>query len=277
MRLVPSFLSIILIFHSLCYSSPSDQGIPDKYVFLSLPKSGTHLLQKLLIKLTNEAPVYLGDLSENFNKDAALFPPHQTMQDEAYDVLGPDFNASIFCHFNFNDLINDFSSWHPEHRKIILVRDLRDVCVSTTYYIKEYLDVVLGPNVPFDERLMYVIECKCPLMQHSVYNIKKQAATALEWINKPGVVVCRFEDLCGPDGGGTSKKQLNQIRLVAKTLGIQLTKSQTNEIVKDLWGNSLTFRQGKIGSWRTHFKKKHYRAFNENLRDLLVKLGYSIL
>jgi len=243
------------------------------YVLMTIPKSGTHLVNKLLMMLSDKKSVHLVDTQE-FGMDKVYFPPHSHARPETLLNLYPINQRPCFeAHFNYSDLVRAYLKEKDDYVKIIMVRDLRDVCVSTAFYMDEHLDNSIGPNPSFDEKLLYIIEGH-GLLANSVYNVEREANEALAWMKEPSVIACRFENLCGKAGGGTRNAQENQIILIANALGVTLSTEELNAIVDNLWGNSPTFRQGKQGGWKKYFKHYHIKAFKKRLGALLIQLGY---
>jgi hypothetical protein len=96
----------------------------------------------------------------------------------------------------------------------------------------------------------------------------------LRWIDEPNVYTTTFENLVGPNGGGSRNKQIMQVINIAKHLGKNITKQEAEKIADSLFGDSYTFRIGKIGSWRGYFSENHKNLFKKYCNDILVKLGY---
>ena len=97
----------------------------------------------------------------------------------------------------------------------------------------------------------------------------------MQWIGRPGVLVCRFEDLVGERGGGSVERQLRGIEMIGEHIGRPLGPGQAEAIVSRTWSQkSSTFRKGVIGDWRNHFTEEHKQAFKEQAGAELVRLGY---
>jgi hypothetical protein len=200
---------------------------------ISLPKSGSHLIGKLIRKVSSNPFKSLG--KDVFCEDGGVFPPHQYATPENFlKLFQSDSHISLMGHFNFSQLFRIYAEHHPACAKIIMIRDLRDVCDSTAFFIKDFLDSVLGPDASFDRRLLYVIAGNTPPMDTLVFNVQKQANEALEWMHDPSVVVCHFEDLVGENGRGTEKRQIQQIQAIVDALGISLTPSEMDELADSL-------------------------------------------
>ncbi len=215
-------------------------------------------------------PVYLGLVGD---QAANLFPPHSPQSQEyALSEIRKRKGCSFFCHFNLLYLFQEEMD-HAPKAVLILVRDLRDVAVSATYFIDEALVNTLGSKATFDEKLAYVIQGK-GILETSVFNIRKQAEAALETLQRENVALFRFEDLCGPEGGGLQSNQEAALISVANLIGLEMDQAKLNFVRENLRGGTTTFRKGEQGSWRKHFKKHHLRLFEQHLGDLNRRLGY---
>ena len=183
------------------------------------------------------------------------------------------YNVIAFAHTNIVPIISTFSRRHPKWKKILMVRDLRDVLISNTFWkeVKKRLDTELGPNSSVKERIRYLL---INMTNETV--IFQTALKAFEWSKRdPKVLVCRFEDLVGPQGGGNLDKQKEALVGLASHIGIKLTQEKLDDIIDHLFGNTFTFRSGQIGSWEKHFDKEISELFKKSpLGDVLIALGY---
>ncbi len=96
----------------------------------------------------------------------------------------------------------------------------------------------------------------------------------LPWQLVPNIYTTTFEKLVGPQGGGTLEEQLNEIIAIANHMGTKMDQTQALEISNNLFGESITFREGKIGSWKKYFLERHKDAFKKVAGQLLIDLGY---
>jgi hypothetical protein len=182
---------------------------------------------------------------------------------------------------------------------VIGIRDLRDVCVSIVYQIQKgvWPEFTHNPSkrrtfekLSFDEQLLFVIrqeyELHPPQIQLQL-GIQKVAEQAALLVQNPAVLLCRYEDLVGSRGGGTEASQKELLRKIGLHIGLFLTSQQIDELSSHLYGNEKnpfgrgdfsnyqsTFREGKVGSWRSVFKDVHKKAFKQRLGFALIALGY---
>lgn len=281
-------LAICLLFPFLSLAthiSGQSKSENKPFYVLTIPKAGTFLLSKMLTMLTDKkgAPVWATFPGANVwqypNENRDVLLPEKKMEKSFKTFLAR--NQFHFAHFNFAENFNLYSSTHPEYIKIILIRDLRDVCISMVYYLSEEIEAEIN-NSNFDDKLMFVIQQGDLSKEHHFWKIEKLAKIAVEWIKDPEVVVCRFENLVGENGGGSLKAQQNQIKTIARALNINLTSKKLNKMTSQLFGVRQgpdiggTYREGKIGSWQNHFKDDHKEAFNQILGPLQSELGYPL-
>ncbi|NGX58913.1 MAG: hypothetical protein KR126chlam3_00054 [Chlamydiae bacterium] len=256
----------------------NDVSISNYFSLFTVPKSGSHLLIKILYFMTGLAPQW-----------------HIIPLDVESCFLEGKFPYTHMC--LSNDLINFYSN-APFIKQIIGVRDLRDVCVASVYQILKGCWPEFANNqnrlrkfksLSFDKQLLWVIqqeyELKPPIsLQLGMTEVAKQVQ---ELIQNPNIFVCRYEDLVGDKGGGSQEKQYQTIQNLGEYLGIYLSSEQIEEIAAHIYGNTITlfgdgefanyqstFRKGKIGTWKECFKECHKNAFKKRLGSALIALGY---
>ncbi|MBA2367862.1 MAG: sulfotransferase domain-containing protein [Candidatus Protochlamydia sp.] len=275
--------SFSLLTSMFCYAQ--ENPIISDFFVLTIPKSGTHMALKMLHMLTSkkgviifhELPVsYAGTFREDISR-----VNFSTAQIEEFFSNWKINNSFVLAHFNLADDFNRFWLDHTDYIKIIQIRDLRDVCVSCVFHQSEDIEKEIGPS-SFAEKLLFVICLGSTQTKNRLFHIKKHAKIALEWMQEPHTVLCRFENLVGEQGGGSLKSQREQIAAIAESLNIELNTEKLNWITDNLFGINTgplipsTYREGKIGSWRNYFNDEHKRAFEEHLGDIQLSLGYCL-
>lgn len=233
------------------------------FFLLTVPKAGTGLINKLMRILTGKATC------DAPNKK---FKPQIFLADIQDITCYLNDHQYPFRHFiPFNHLYVEIHELYPEIQPILHIRDLRDVCIALAYSHKTSLDNKLGSDASIDDRLMNVILHPDELGLH---DCKRNAECAVEWMNQPGVIITRFEELVGERGGGSDAIQTKAIKALANALNIQITTKQWEAIENDLFGGNKTFRKGQIGEWKEYFTEEHKIAFKTNLGTYLIKMGY---
>ncbi len=154
-----------------------------KIVFVSIPKSGTHLLKKAIRQITGNLPMHWIAINAVYR-----FDPHQDLE-----LPMPITGAHLFPEI---DLIRTECSSH--YKKILMIRDPRDVMVSFMYHLdqqkiwagKNQFDFEAFAKLPLDKRLQ-----KTLLFPDEWRNPKTCFENAAKLMREPGVFIFRFEDL----------------------------------------------------------------------------------
>ena len=97
---------------------------------------------------------------------------------------------------------------------------------------------------------------------------------AKEWLEYPFIFVCYYENLVGEKGDGSSTKQEQEIISLAEYLNINISPEKIKFITNHLYGNSRTFRKGKISDWESCFTEEHKIEFKKRMGQDLIDLGY---
>jgi len=266
-RVAPLF--ILLLFQQFCFSNPPATLPKPAHdcIVLSLSKNGTEIISKLLSMIASNRCINVNYLQEFKAKGKKFVPYHHALNPQFFlGVIEKKGNPSLIAHLNFYNHFQKFAKEHPNHKKIIIIGDLRDICVATVYQQKKFLDRTVGRGVRFDKKLHYVINPESGFLLNSMYNISKSAKNALLCLQDPSFIVCRLEAFYGD---GIRAQQEIQIEKFAANLGITLSKEEINYVLDNLWVTS-----GDIGIWKTHFKSSHVKAFKKHLDPLFINLGY---
>lgn len=255
-------LFVILIFPVYGFGSNSNARL----VLFTVPKSGTHLLEKYFFLLKEIHPRVQSPLIVHF-----------------YDPRYPP-----------NFIPPSVKKIQNEGKKIIpifLIRDLRDIYISALNYASrdwflsnypngvEWIDRLTRP-----ERLMDLVQgttmfpgalCVVPMYDRSINYLQIFEQAFLEYC------LVRFEDLIGPMGGGDYETQLHTIYRLASWSDVDLSPKEAEWIAERLFGKegapnsiSSTFRTGMIGKWKEEFTEEHKKEFKKRNNWFLVKYGY---
>jgi sulfotransferase family protein len=163
-----------------------------------------------------------------------------------------------------------------EHRKFIVIRDLRDILVSwhksllksheTNDVIEEHREKLRGMDT--EQGLLYLLE------HQNFYGLAMVAAT---WIKSKDLVV-RYEDLLADQVGG--------FRQIFDHCGMAISDERLEEIVHRRSFEVVTGRKrgqeapnshqrrAVAGDWRNHFSWPVIQAFKKKYSHLLVVSGY---
>jgi hypothetical protein len=247
----------------------NDLSIPN-FLLLTVPKTGTHLISKTIALMLGKPPSFELFSGYFYKKDSKQLEkpvnPHDKLnqwinnliEKNRYPATHLNLSSKEICNFCIK---NNF--------KIIFIkRDLRDQMISSIFYnekLKKKTKIV--SNLLVEEELKNTIKKKANTELKSY----SEKTTNIENLG----LVIKFENLVGPKGGGDLSLQKLEIMKIANYLNISLNEQQINYICKNLWGNTLTFRKGKIGDWKNYFSEEIKNLFIiSGLADILIKEGY---
>jgi hypothetical protein len=250
---------------------------------ISFPKSGTHLLDQILLGFANVAP-YAKRLhsfyAEYEGESGVKHAPEQALH--WLDSLGSRDVASAHL-FARPDAVARVCS--PKFIPYFIFRDPRDVVVSHVFYVTEmeshHVHHTYYQSLPdFDARLKVSILGR-PDADVEFPNIAERFAPYMGWLNQPEVLTIHFEDLIQH-----RVQTLNRIidhflaRVHADPAVLRGTLQTSRQLILDSLESSInptkspTFRSGKTGEWKKYFTGEHKKIFKEVAGDLLIRLGY---
>jgi len=242
-RIILGFIAVLVMYNVPCAAL--------KVYVTSVPKCGTHLLLRTLYFLTG------------FEVKWIHFPTRNDAEDKV-----------LVNHMTFSK--TSFLLKRKDCKGFFIYRDPRDMVVA---YAFARLHVY--KNLTLDEIILKLIEES--IYTHVVLararGIKAVYDLFLPWKNYSQFYTVRFEDLVGPQGGGSKEIQYETIKNMAQYLKIEVTDEQIDEIANEVFGGSVpgslnTFRTGQIGSWKNYFNEQHKEAFKKIAGQLLIDLGY---
>ena len=247
---------------------------------ISFPKSGTHLLDQILLGFANIAPYgkrlhsfyaeYEGESGVKRSPEKAL---------RWLDSLGQRDVASAHL-FARPDAVARVIS--PNFIPYFIFRDPRDVVVSHVFYVtemeKRHVHHAYYQSLPdFNARLKVSILGR-PDADVEFPNIAERFAPYMDWLDQPEVLAIHFEDLI-QDRVQTLNRIIDHF-LARVPLQISSPRGASRQLIQESLESSIdptkspTFRSGKTGEWRKHFTEEHERVFKEVAGGLLIRLGY---
>lgn len=271
-------------------------------ICITIPKSGTHLLYKCL-ELINLKDVDFPErkpISPQFVEMARRInrypPPNHYKGNFHVPTVGPipkgtfvrmknNIQPTAFTiHWPYTKESEDIFNNYCKHH-FFMIRDPRDQLVSMVFMVYKNIN---GEEVPFEEALLDLIDGgqRCyirwaveiqsthPLMWE--YGVVGFYHLYLPWMQSEKFYTVKFENLIGPAGDGSVEDQIKEIQNIGHHLSIELTQEKVQEIQDNLFGGTLTFREGKIGSWKRYFTPKVKEVFKSTpgACQLLIDLGY---
>ncbi|MFT3892282.1 MAG: sulfotransferase domain-containing protein [Anaerolineales bacterium] len=241
---------------------------------ISFPKSGTHLLDQILLGFSKVAPFSKrihSFYAEYEGESGVKRPPEQALA--WLDSLQPGDIASAHL-FAREETMKQVCS--PAFVPYFIFRDPRDVVVSHVFYVTDmeahHVHHDYYQSLPdFDARLKASILGR-PDAGVEFLDIAARFAPYLGWLDHDDVLAIHFEDLI-------NDRALALTRIMEHLLP-RAPLQATRELILDSLESSInpqrspTFRSGKTGEWKKYFKEEHKKIFKDVAGDLLVKLGY---
>jgi hypothetical protein len=241
---------------------------------ISFPKSGTHLLDQILLGFSKVGPFstrlhsfyaeYEGETGRSRSVGQAL---------AWLDALGPQDVASAHL-FARPEVVERVAA--SGFLPYFIFRDPRDVVVSHVFYVTEmearHVHHAFYASLPdFDARLRISILGRQEL-DIEFPNIADRFAPYLGWMDRPEVLKLQFEDLV--NNRASALDSILQHFLARVPLDLPRTA-----VLAALEGSinprrSPTFRSGRTGEWKRYFTPEHKQLFRSVAGDLLQRLGY---
>lgn len=268
---------------------------------ICLPKCGTHMLLKFLTMLEVPGMSYAYDKEIARNNEVVRLntqmppdhfkgfyhiPTQGPLPKNLIKVLETYKNRLVWSHWMYTPEFAEYLSINT-FVIFLMIRDPRDQVVSMARMVHHgyeehqkaslndvILDLIDGRQQHF---LLWGVE------RNGLYPLEWESGVIpfyqsyMPWMDVNTVCVIKFEDLVGVQGGGSQEKQRETMLYIAQKLGRSITNEQAQLLVQKLFGDSATFSEGKIGSWKHYFTDEMKRAFKMADRDhVLVRLGYEV-
>lgn len=240
-------------------------------VVITIPKSGTHMLSNIITKLTERRYASSWPIQRKFPWEECWDLPLSKLD----PLTDPTNRFFVLTHLMFQD---DYQAMlvSKQCKVFFMYRDPRDQIISAYFYLKNHPK---WPPHSFSEEMETFIfemidqkEIADPY--HKTKGVLDFYSHYLPWMDLPGIFCVRFEDLVGSAGGGSDEKRKAALKGIRDHLGVSMSDEQLFAAADALDGRSITFRAGKINSWREFFNEEHKRAFKRAAGQLLITLGY---
>lgn len=252
-------------------SQPNDLPV---LLGISFPKSGTHLLDQILLGFSKVAP-YARRLhsfyAEYEGESGRKRPPEQALAWLNSLRAGDIASAHLFAR---PEAVERVCS--PKFVPYFIYRDPRDVVVSHVFYVTDmearHVHHAYYQSLPdFDARLHVSIVGRSD-MDIEFPDIAERFAPYLAWLEHHEVLSIHFEDLIH-DRAAVLSRIIDHflVRVPIHTSRQVMLDSLESSINPE---RSPTFRSGKTGEWKKHFTEEHKTIFKKVAGDLLIRLGY---
>ncbi len=252
-------------------SQPTDLPI---LLGISFPKSGTHLLDQILLGFSNVAP-YAKRLhsfyAEYEGESGVKRAPEQALH--WLDSLRPRDVASAHL-FARPEAVARVCS--QKFIPYFIFRDPRDVVVSHVFYVtemeKNHVHHAYYQSLPdFNARLTVSILGR-PDADVEFPNIADRFAPYMDWLNHPEVLAIHFEDLIHARAATLTRILDHFLARVSLQTPRQLILDSLESSINP--SRSPTFRSGKTREWKKYFTDEHTKIFKDVAGELLIRLGY---
>jgi sulfotransferase 6B1 len=241
---------------------------------ISFPKSGTHLLDQILLGFSKVAPFSKrlhSFYAEYEGESGRKRPPELAFAWLGSLKAGDIASAHLFAR---PEAVQKVCS--PDFVSYFIFRDPRDVVVSHVFYVTDmevhHVHHDYYASLPdFNTRLNVSILGR-PDAGVEFPDIAARFAPYLGWLDRSEVLSIHFEDLI-------NDRSVALARIMDRLLARAPLPAPRQEILDALEGSinpgrSPTFRSGKTGEWKKHFTPEHKRIFKDVAGELLIRLGY---
>ncbi len=229
------------------------------------PKSGTHLLIKILGMM---------GVSYKFRSQGLSYAPHICQYADVlpYGFLNPENLKAAF------DL---------KEKYIVTVRDPKDFLISYIQWIDKNMERGTSPLDEDWEKATMEEKVDQLLAGGSAVKLKPfitapwfignyLVAQKLMELALPNMLFLKFEDLVGPEYGGSCReKQIEAFTKLCEFTGAQVTSKKIDQLINNIPGGTLTYiNQKKVGKWKDYFSEKNLEHYNIRLQSVEKGLGY---
>src|SRR5512138_2619880 len=255
-------------------SVPEPEGGWPILLSISFPKSGTHLLDQILLGFSKVAPfsTRLHSFYAEYDGDTGRKRGENETRGWLESLRPLDITSAHL--FARPEVVRRVAS--GAFVPYFIYRDPRDVAVSHVFYVTDmeprHVHHAYYQSLPdFDARLRASILGR-PDAGIEFPDIAARFAPYVGWLDQACVLKIHFEELVNDRPAALSRildHFLARVPLAAARASILAGLEASINPQR-----SPTFRSGKTGEWKKHFTPEHKHIFKEVAGDLLVRLGY---
>jgi len=264
-----------------------------RVVVNSLPKSGTHLLGKVmdLFGFSEFSPGLTGALVRGVEKNYLLRWRKRRRKASENSINGLPIDLDVSTNWIRKEWLQNFINQIPdgyyitghlpysielsnflvanEFKILFISRDPRDVLVSYINFQKARKDY------PFHE---FFINANDQEQVQAVLNGLVRGKNVLSpfanrlnqargWLNDEKTLALHYENLIGEAGYGNDSEQYAAVCEIVEWLEIDGTENEIRDIANCIFDpHSETFHKGTIGQWKTGIDQ-------DSLNDLMIRCG----
>jgi len=235
------------------------------FIVITAEKCGTFLLSKALKLITGKEYIH--------------YYPRKVvdLQDFlSFTKKAQNNNQFVFCHVNPDRHVID-SLKKSGYKVLFILRDPRDQLISGMHMIRNGHPLagippnqfnLLDQNAQIDELITGDI------FGHPIFEACYERQLPWTMEDSDFVHVSRFEHLVGSKGGGDDHLQIQTIKSLGRHLHMKILKHQAKKVAKQLFGETWSFRQGRLGSYKQHFTDHHKELYKTKYDQVLIDLYY---
>lgn len=169
-----------------------------------------------------------------------------------------------------------------DYYHFFIIRDPRAVVASLISFILDSRGMPRGHFLQADfqlmsptQRLEFILEGGyAPQADVEVRGFIDVYRAMFAWHKEPNCLFVRFEDLVGPQGGGSLERQKEVVKRIASHLGHPFDERISAEFQNVYSPSSRTFRKGSVDSWKRSLDAKSVERLNEYCRPICEEAGY---
>jgi len=278
-----------------------------RVVATSLPKSGTHLLVRLLelLRFRERKPSLMASLVRvternpfrRIAKKRRLWRPEEGNAaglmvdlDEPENRIrrqwlcrklkaAPDCSY-VKAHLPYSEEMESLLQ-ASGFKILFIIRDPRDVAVSYCNYVTKNSWHPLHKHfsmLPDDlSRMRTVFDgCVSPC-GFKLSPLEYQLQNVMGWWQSEWTLSVRFEDLIGPDGGGSRIAQQQTVQSICEHLEVSVLPNELRSIVEQVfYRKARTFHKGAVGAWKGFSETDALVGFEHRAQGVMDRLGYSV-
>ena len=233
-----------------------------KVLVNSVPKSGTNLLQQLVLLL----PLMRGNITRTLNLDNGSEPLVKKLSNLKKGQCAPGhivYNAVVDQAIQLNGI-----------RHVMIIRDFRDVLYSNIHYLDKIHtshshNKVFATLSSLDEKIQVCLSGKEEFGIRAWPDLIRDYS---EWLNSKEILVIRYENLVSQDSK-IADAEIHRI-IDYLNLGAEIDVSEVRRKMFNPKG--LTFNAPGIEKWKTNFNQDQIAQINQALGEELVCFGYEV-
>ncbi len=223
-----------------------------RVVCVSIPKAGTHLLERVVCQVPGQYRPLLPTLNaDNVERFGGI--------ERVLGKLRP--GGVLVSHLHWSDR-NEAAIGSARAKCVFLIRDPRAVVVSQAAFIPSRpghpQHAIFAALPGLRERVLLAIRGN---PETGFLSVAERLSAFSGWLGGAAHVV-RFEDLVGDRGGGSDERQRRAVQALLGYVEVSIGTSALDAILASLFSSvSPTFRRGSIDSWREIFDDDLAREF----------------